>query len=285
MGNCIKTKIIFDNIPQVINYFQDIINNINVVVGIDLTKANQNHMTLGVENLHFISSCLREEMRTEIYRPNLKYYIELRRLLNPYQYILLIISKLMQDIKKPLYLYGFNKNVICIKNNAIVKSTIYDKNCDLSFTEFLEVLPTYNFYVDKFLNLSEESDIIQIIRKGVLITCVNKSYTILPIITPQVPKINKELIETLDEASKYPMSIIIIGIGDNYTLTTKNKIPNKNNFHMINFKELELFNGDCLIPMLMYNILEIAKKDLIITKRLKLVNNCILETTNQSSLI
>lgn len=166
----------------------------NLIVGIDYTKSNltQGRKTFGGNSLH---AC------------NLK--AAGRNILNPYQQVISIIGKTLKpfDDDDKIPAFGFGD----IKTKDAKVFPFYD---DYHYCDgFEDVLKRYNEITPNIL-LCGPTNFAPIIRKAIEIVKQEQGYHILIIIA------DGEVISKVDtkyaiiEASKYPLSIICIGVGD-----------------------------------------------------------------------
>eukprot|EP01094_Clydonella_sp_ATCC50884_P021621 TRINITY_DN4799_c0_g1_i1.p1 TRINITY_DN4799_c0_g1~~TRINITY_DN4799_c0_g1_i1.p1 ORF type:complete len:315 (-),score=72.37 TRINITY_DN4799_c0_g1_i1:222-1109(-) len=128
---------------------------------------------------------------------------------NPYQEVISIIGRTLQafdeDQRIPVYYFGdqksTNKRVICFKDGEVP--------CN----GFQEVLERYND-VTPHIHLASPTSFAPVIKKAVQIVKRSQAYHILLIITDgEVNKV-KETKEQIVEASNYPLSIVVVGVGD-----------------------------------------------------------------------
>jgi len=199
----------------------------NLIIGVDFTKSNlwTGQKTFGGNSLHAIM-------------PNC---------LNPYQTVINILGKTLAsfDDDNQIPVFGFGDITTCDKR---VFPFIPDRPCN----GFEEVLECYNVIAPK-VELSGPTSFAPIIREAIRIVQKQKSYHILIIIADgQVTNV-KETVEAIIECSKYPISIILVGVGDGPWENMRefdDALPERqfDNFQFVNFHEIMVkYDGDELI--------------------------------------
>lgn len=160
----------------------------NLIIGVDYTKSNtwNGKRTFGGKCLHDI-------------QPGV---------MNPYQQAIAIIGETLSvfDDDNLIPAYGFGDS----RTND--KSVFKFTNDRPSFG-FNEVLQHYN-QITPLISLAGPTSFAPIIRETINIVRESKSYHILVIIADGEVTVVNETVKAIVEASKYPISIICIGVGD-----------------------------------------------------------------------
>ncbi|EKX31659.1 hypothetical protein GUITHDRAFT_122147 [Guillardia theta CCMP2712] len=161
----------------------------NLIVGIDYTKSNTwtGEKTFGGKSLHTI----------EVDRPN------------PYQQVIEIIGRTLEvfDDDKLIPVFGFGDNFTS------------DKKCFPFFPDkrpcegFAEVITRYN-EITPGIVLAGPTNFGPVIREAISIVKSEKSYHILLIIADGQVTNKKDTENAIVEASNYPLSIVVVGVGD-----------------------------------------------------------------------
>ena len=192
----------------------------NLIIGIDYTKSNTwNGMnSFNNKSLHMI-------------QPDQQ---------NPYQNVISIMGKTLKSIHSNniIQTFGFG-------DSKTIHTTVFPYPQCIGFES---VLQHYNL-ITPTLQLSGPTSFIPIIKNSINIVRKNYSYHILVIIADggmdEIDK-NKKIIK---EASYYPLSIIMIGVGDgpwhNMTEFHHNITDSKfDNFQFVNYTEIQKkYNG------------------------------------------
>ncbi|KAF2069420.1 hypothetical protein CYY_009255 [Polysphondylium violaceum] len=160
----------------------------NLIIGVDYTKSNtwNGKRTFGGKCLHDITPGQ----------------------MNPYQQAIAIIGETLSvfDDDNLIPAYGFGDS----RTND--KSVFKFTNDRPSFG-FAEVLNHYN-EITPLISLAGPTSFAPIIREAISIVREEKSYHILVIIADGEVTVVNETVKAIVEASKYPLSIVCIGVGD-----------------------------------------------------------------------
>eukprot|EP01120_Amphizonella_sp_Union-15-10_P001974 TRINITY_DN12115_c0_g1_i1.p1 TRINITY_DN12115_c0_g1~~TRINITY_DN12115_c0_g1_i1.p1 ORF type:complete len:280 (-),score=57.12 TRINITY_DN12115_c0_g1_i1:14-853(-) len=189
----------------------------NLIVGIDYTKSNQwtGKNTFGGKSLHTID-------------PNVQ---------NPYQMVLRILGKTLEvfDDDKLIPVFGFGD------------ITTSDKKVFPFFPSrpcfgFEEALNRYN-EITPAINLSGPTSFAPLIQEAIKIVEKSRAYHILVIIADGQVTNEKDTIKAIVDASYYPLSIILVGVGDgpwDLCETFDDNIPQRkfDNFQFVHFEEI-----------------------------------------------
>ena len=200
----------------------------NLIIGIDFTRSNTwngGDPYFNDQNLHSIN-----------HQPNL------------YQQIITIMGKTLEsfDDDKLIPTFGFGDAITKDKSVfsfALDPQTHYEVPC----LTFNHVLHSYSSIINNIatghMQLSGPTTFAPLIKKSIEIVKMNNSYHILLIITDGAVDNKQETISAIIEASKYPLSIICIGVGKhnfNDMREFDDEIPQRNfdNFQFVDFHEV-----------------------------------------------
>jgi len=129
--------------------------------------------------------------------------------LNPYQQVISIVGRTLEafDDDKLIPAYGFG-------DQTTGGHSCFNFQQDQSKCQgFEEVLRRYNDMVPK-LTLSGPTNFAPVIRKAIKTVQEEKSYHILVIIADGQVNKPEETAQAIVDASRYPLSIVVIGVGD-----------------------------------------------------------------------
>ena len=161
----------------------------NLIVGIDYTASNveKGSMSFSGKSLHYIDP----------------------HIVNPYQSVISIIGKILEPFDEDKLIPAFGFGDIRTKNNLVFN---INKNRASCYT-FANVLECYN-EITPFIHLNGPTSFAPLIKHAIEIVKHTASYHILLIITDGEIIDKEPTAKLLVEASKYPLSIIAIGVGD-----------------------------------------------------------------------
>jgi E3 ubiquitin-protein ligase RGLG len=192
-----------------------IIENVKLIIGIDATGSNRltGRKTYEGRSLHDTSFN------------------------NPYLSVMRLLPNLFNmdlDHRVPLYLFGSRE-----ANKA--GGLLYVKNCDSAndlISSYKNVIGTQTLY--------RPTTFVHLIDRAIQTYLETKSYQILIILTDGIVQNEKDNAQAITNASKYPISIIGIGVGDgpfNHMERFDNLIPKDrifDNFQFVNYNRFIL---------------------------------------------
>lgn len=187
-----------------------------LIVGVDFTASNewQGRKTFGSQCLHKITGS---------------------KIVNPYQKVIHILGNTLEpfdeDGKIPAFGFGdsetTDKDVFCFNSDG--------SPCK----GFAEVLERYN-KIASGVHLSGPTNFAPLIYKAIEVVKQERHYHILLIIADGQVTEEDQTIEAICEASNYPLSIVVIGVGDGPWETMEdfdNLLPKRkfDNFQFVNY--------------------------------------------------
>lgn len=161
-----------------------------LIFGIDLTQSNEQ-----TGRNSFNGRCLHSIDKTG-------------RIMNPYQETIKILAKTLEkfDDDGRIPMYGFGES----RTKSTKVMSFGNRPC----YRFDDCLRTYNSIIEG-ITLSGPTSFAPIIYKSLEIICQNWGYHILVIIADgQITNPTNQTDEAIRIASKFPLSIIVVGVGD-----------------------------------------------------------------------
>lgn len=166
----------------------------NLIIGIDYTQSNetQGARTLGGNSLHFIDPYRRQE--------------------NPYQRIIGTLGRTLAEMDEDGIIPCFGFGDLSTKNKSVIP--ILSETGSYCFG-FEQVIESYN-RITPTLKLAGPTSFAPIIYKAIEIVKQKNEFHILIVITDgQVSGSDYEsTVNAIVKATSYPLSIIVIGVGD-----------------------------------------------------------------------
>lgn len=201
----------------------------NLIIGIDYTRSNE---YTGKHTFH--GKCL--------------HHLD-PQYMNPYQHVISIIGKTLEvfDDDKLIPCYGFGD--VTTSDKKVFPFTEH-RSCH----GLKEVLDRYN-EITPVTIMSGPTSFAPIIREAISIVKREKSYHILLIIADGQVTSEAETKRAIVEASNYPLSIVLVGVGDGPWDMMKNfddGLPERrfDNFQFVNFHEFFHANVKREVPEL-----------------------------------
>lgn len=162
----------------------------NLIIGVDFTASNE-----WQGRKSFNQNCLHKVMGHKIY--------------NPYQKVIWILGQTLapfdEDNRIPAYGFGDSQTT----DEDVFSFTDDDSAC----RGFQQVLDRYNDLV-RGITLSGPTSFAPVINRSIDIVRHTNKYHILVIIADGQVTEEKPTIEAIVEASNYPLSIVVVGVGD-----------------------------------------------------------------------
>jgi E3 ubiquitin-protein ligase RGLG len=189
----------------------------NLILGIDFTKSNTwtGKNSFNGQSLHAL----------------------LPNLLNPYQDVIGIVGKTLEpfDDDKLIPAFGFG-------DATTTDKTVFPFFPDRPCVGFEEVLRRYGEVVPH-INMSGPTSFAPLIREAINTVKASRSYHILVIIADGQVNNIKETADAIVEASSYPISIIMVGVGDGPWDTMEefdDELPARrfDNFQFVNYNQV-----------------------------------------------
>jgi len=189
----------------------------NLIIGIDYTKSNESsgRRTFYGRSLHSLSA----------------------QSLNPYQQVISIVGRTLEVFDEDHLIPAFGFGDITTKATGV-----FPFFPNRSANGFQEVLDRYNELTPN-IQLSGPTNFAPVIYAAINIVKSAKDFHVLIIIADGQVTNEKETISAIVEASNYPLSIIVVGVGDGPWDMMKefdDGLPERrfDNFQFVNFYEL-----------------------------------------------
>ena len=160
------------------------------------------------------------------------------QIINPYQKVINIIGKTLKPFteKEELWAYGFGDSIT--KNKDVFNITGKNEPCE----DFQDVLNKYSTMIRQ-VALSGPTSFAPIIHRALRHVIESGNlFHILVIIADGQMEDEDETVSAIVEASKFPLSIVLVGVGDgpwdrmeefDDNLPTRNKLRNNSfSFHL-----------------------------------------------------
>lgn len=218
----------------------------NLILGIDYTKSNEytGQHTFGGKCLHAISPMFK----------------------NPYQYVIEILGRTLEvfDDDKIIPVFGFGD---IVTTNRSVFPFYTDRSC----RGFAEVLRRY-MEITPMIQLAGPTNFAPLIYQAINIVRETRSFHILIIIADGQVINEEETRAAIITASKYPLSIVMVGVGDGPWDTQKkfdNKLPQRvfDNYQFVHFDEImRRSRGEPEASFAMHALMEVPQQFKIIRK-------------------
>ncbi|ETV83771.1 hypothetical protein H257_04399, partial [Aphanomyces astaci] len=195
----VATPVRFRKIPDTFETYEELeralraagLESSNLIIGIDYTKSNT-----WTGQRTFNGKCLHAIDPTE-------------QTWNPYQHVISIMGRTLElfDDDKLIPVFGFGDATT--GGSACFPFLPDQQKCHT----FAQVLARYN-QITPGINLAGPTNFAPIIREAINICQHNRSYHILVIIADGHVNNQDETLRAIVEASAYPLSIIMVGVGD-----------------------------------------------------------------------
>ncbi|XP_053373618.1 copine family protein 1-like [Mercenaria mercenaria] len=243
----------FDSLCAVTKAIKDVgLTNCGLIFGIDYTKENiySGKNTFGGRSLHQIS----------------------KQRSNPYQEVICILGETLEPLDDdgiiPSFGFGGKDNM----ENKSIFPLKGEGNCD----GFLDVLETYNT-ITPTIELGGPSNFAPLIENAINIVTRTKQYHILVIVGNGKVDNEEEAMEAIVKASNYPLSIVVIGVGDGPWKNMNDfddKLPRRvfDNFQFVEFHKIKSEARNPHAAIALATLMEIPDQYTAIQK-LKLFDN------------
>ncbi|KAK6967443.1 copine family protein 2 [Biomphalaria glabrata] len=191
-----------------------------LIVGVDFSASNewQGRKTFAAQNLHKVIP---------------------GKIFNPYQKVISIMGRTLESFDEDNLIpaYGFGDNITMAHSVFSFKES--ESGQEEPCKGFTEVLEKYGEIASK-ITLGGPTDFAPIINKAIDIVKNLKKYHILIVIADGQVTEQSNTIKAIVEASLYPLSIIMVGVGDGPWTTMEqfdNCLPERcfDNFQFVNF--------------------------------------------------
>jgi E3 ubiquitin-protein ligase RGLG len=218
----------------------------NLIIGIDYTKSNEytGQQSFGGRSLHALI-------------PGLK---------NPYQRVIEVLGRTMEpfDDDNMIHVFGFGD---IVTTNRSVFPFYPDHACE----GFADVLRRYS-EITPMIQLSGPTNFAPLIYQAIHIVKETKSFHILIIIADGQVVNEVETRAAIVEASKYPLSIVMVGVGDGpWELQREfdDKMPSRqfDNYQFVHFEEILLKSkGEPEASFAMHALMEVPQQFKVMRK-------------------
>ncbi|EGD75552.1 copine [Salpingoeca rosetta] len=210
----------------------------NLIVGVDYTKSNdfQGRRTFGGKSLHHV------DVTGEIE--------------NPYQQVIRVICQTLSQFDEDHLIPAFGFGDITTQGHSVFPF-IKDRPCET----FHEVLKVYK-QITPMITPSGPTNFAPLIRKAIEIVKEARNFHVLLIIADGQVTTPKDTIAAIVEASNYPLSIVMIGVGDGPWDMMKefdDRLPERrfDNFQFVNFHEVMRSSERCEATFALRTLMEI----------------------------
>ncbi|XP_067950707.1 uncharacterized protein [Watersipora subatra] len=189
----------------------------NLIFGIDYTLSNltQGKLTFNQKSLHYLDETTQ----------------------NPYQQVISIIGETLSSFDEDNIIPAFGFGDLNTKDHSVfpLSPEGYCHGVD-------GVLAAYNSVTQR-VRMSGPTSFVPLIRRAVDIVAQTRSYHILVIIADGQVSNERSNIEAIVEASNYPLSIIMVGVGDgpwDMMKTFDDQLPARkfDNFQFVEFNRI-----------------------------------------------
>ncbi|XP_060608538.1 copine family protein 2-like isoform X2 [Ruditapes philippinarum] len=242
----------FHSLSEVSKAIKDVgVTNCGLIFGIDYTKENiyNGKVTFNKRSLHDVS----------------------KQRSNPYQEVICILGETLEPLDDDgiIPTFGFGGTVEEEHGTFPLKD---EGNCE----GFLDVLETYNKFTPS-RTLGGPSNFAPLIEKAINIVQRTKQYHILVIVCTGKVDNEEETIESIVKASNFPLSIVVIGVGDGPWTAMNHfddKLPSRlfDNFQFVEFHKIKSEARNPHAAIALATLMEIPDQFTAIQK-LKLFDN------------